>query len=323
MGAEEKLKRQSNYLCIVGKGREVQGKLTEAFDAYMEFGQLNGGKELVPSIDDPGTLSRPDVWARGRIIAMPDKAKPADKKPLEERIAEQWKLVQAANDVAKIRSFVKLFGSSFEAGKQARLQLAEMLVASNSADDQREIRNRHLYELASQHGDRELAAKATDALAQLMIRKKLLDDAVFFYRKLGSEFGDVKSARRQDGAEIYNELITEKRFLPYLEPARQGWNNRLKGDVIHGQNNGTQQLSFTFEPEGELLPFFARHRLIMDTNPAMSNGQAWQFRAIDRVTGADVVREPNIATIPQLNQNMMNCNRRATCTSRKHAAICC
>ncbi|MFL5341960.1 MAG: PQQ-binding-like beta-propeller repeat protein, partial [Gemmataceae bacterium] len=318
--ADEKIKRQSNYLCIVGGGKERQGKLGEAFDAYMEFGQLNGGKELVPSIDDPGTLSAPDVWARGRIVAMLEKAKPEDKKPLEERMAEQWKQVQSSGDVQKIRGFVKLFGSSFAAGKQARLQLAETLLKNDNEDDQREAQI-HLYELAAQHGDRDLAAKAIDDLASLMIRKKLLEDAVYYYRQLGTDFADVKVRDGKTGAEIYNELITEKRFLPYLEPAHHSWNQRLRGDVIRGQNAGVQQNSFSFEPEGELLPFFARHRLVMDMNPGVNNGQSWQFRAIDRVTGADVVREPYIAANPQFFANPQAAGNFHVAQARGHLLV--
>src|SRR5262249_19630801 len=96
VGGEEKVKRQSAYLTILGKGREAQGKLVEAFDAYMEFGQLNGAREMVPSVDEPGTMARPDVWARGRILAMIAKATPEEKKPLEERVVKQWQEVKAA-----------------------------------------------------------------------------------------------------------------------------------------------------------------------------------------------------------------------------------
>src|SRR5262245_5551652 len=176
---------------MLGKGREAQGKLVEAFDAYMEFGQLNGAKEMVPSVDEPGTLARPDVWARGRILAMIAKAKPEEKKPLEERVAKQWQEVKATDDVEKIRGFVKVFGSMFSSGMEATLVLAEKLAGSATPEDQRQA-ELYLDVLRRQRDDLALAAQATEALARFMVKKGLLKDAVLLYRILGTEFKDVK-----------------------------------------------------------------------------------------------------------------------------------
>src|SRR6202035_4728702 len=41
---EEQQRRQANFLCLLAKGREKQGRLMEAFDAYTSFGVLNGNK---------------------------------------------------------------------------------------------------------------------------------------------------------------------------------------------------------------------------------------------------------------------------------------
>jgi outer membrane protein assembly factor BamB/tetratricopeptide (TPR) repeat protein len=291
VSGEERLKRQSNYLCLLGKGREAQGKLIAAFDAYMEYGQLNGGREMVPSIDEPGTLARPDVWARGRIAAMISKSQPEVKRPLEERIAKQWEGVKSAGDLEKLRGFVRVFGAMFQAGKQARLALAESLLTSVKEEEQREAAL-HLYELSANRDDRVLAAQATETLARLMIRKGLMEDAVFYYRKLGVDFADVKVRDGKTGADIHNELITDKRFLPYLEPRRQSWNAKLKGDIVTGPfPNSQQMMGFSFEPEGERLPFFNRHRLVMDTNNPSGNGQ-WQMRIVDRQSGETVKSFP-------------------------------
>lgn len=296
---EELLKRQSNYLCLLGKGREAQGRLIEAFDAYMEYGQLNGGREMVPSIDEPGTLARPDVWARGRIAAMIVKAKPENRKPLEDRIVKQWETVKTANDVEKLRGFVKVFGAMFHAGQEARLTLAEKLLISPKEEEQREAAL-HLYELSANREDKTLAARATDALARLMIRKGLLEDAVFYYKKLGAEFGEVKVRDGKTGADIHNELITDKRFLPYLEPQRQSWSAKLQGDVVTGPfPNSQSMVGFSFEPEGELLPFFNRYRLVIDTNNPSGNGR-WQLRIVDRSTGETVKPFPDLQPNPYL-----------------------
>src|SRR5262249_40995922 len=212
VAGEEKIKRQSAFLTIKGKGREAQGKLVEAFDAYMEFGQLNGAKEMVPSVDEPGTMARPDVWARGRILAMIAKSKPEEKKPLEDRVAKQWQEVKATDNIEKIRGFVQVFGSMFSAGLEARLMLAEKLTASESQDDQRQA-ELHLDALRRQHDNVPLAAQATEALAKFFVKKGQLRDAVLLYRILGTEFKDVKLRDGRTGADVFNELVTDKRFL--------------------------------------------------------------------------------------------------------------
>src|SRR5207244_591123 len=138
MLAEEELRRKSNYYCLVAKGKETQGKLLDAFEAYMQFGTLVGNKEMVSVIDEPNTNARPDVWARGRIQNMIRKATPEQRKPLEDKVVEEWKRVKDADDLEKLRGFVKVFGGMFEAGTDARVTLADKLSATGNEDDSRE-----------------------------------------------------------------------------------------------------------------------------------------------------------------------------------------
>jgi outer membrane protein assembly factor BamB/tetratricopeptide (TPR) repeat protein len=300
---EEKIKRQSDYLCLLGKGRESQGHLMEAFDAYMDFGKLNGNTALVPSVDERNTLAKPDVWARGRIAAMLEKAKPEERKPLEERIAAQWKEVHAKGELGEIRDFVNIFGSIFSVGRQARMELAERLLKTEREEDMREAQP-HLLELLGNREDRVLAARSAEALAQLMVRKGLLGDAVAYYHKLGSDFADVPVRDGKTGAEIFNELITQKRFLPYLEPPRQNWSGKMRGEQVREPSNGLQTVSFTFEPEGELLPYFHSHRLVMDISRNGDN--MWHFHIVDRITGEEAVSSQRLPVNPYAYNNNFN-----------------
>ena len=64
----------------------------------------------------------------------------------------------------------------------------------------------------------------------------------------------------QRGAELYNELTTDKRFLPFLEEQRTSWHGAFKKPVkIPG--NYPVQTAFSIETTGATLPFFQRHRL--------------------------------------------------------------
>jgi outer membrane protein assembly factor BamB len=305
---DELNRRHSNYLCLLAKGRESQGKLIDAFDAYMEFGRLNKSKEMVPSIDDPGTLARPDVWARGRILAMMAKAKAEDKKPLEDRIGKQWETVKATNSIDEIRSFVGVFGSMFAAGQDARLNLAERLMSGAGDEDLREAKL-HLMVLSYQSENQALAAQATETLARLMVRQKILEDALHHYRRLGNEFRNVKLRDGKTGGDIYNEVITDKRFLEYLEPARQAWApGELRGEQINSTAHAmVQYAGFSFVPEGELLPIFDRYRLVIDTQSPSANG-LWQLRFVERATGKDVQKHSYLKPNPYLLQAVQTPN---------------
>src|SRR5262249_16729764 len=159
----------SNYLCLVAKGREKQGRLVEAFQACIDFGALTGSKELVSLIDEPSVKCRPDVWARGRIAAMMARATPEQRQPLELKISERWNEIKDASNTDALKQFVALFGSAFVVGRQARLQLAERLLEDGKEDDLREAQL-HLLQLRSQRDNPQLAGQAVEALARLMLR---------------------------------------------------------------------------------------------------------------------------------------------------------
>jgi outer membrane protein assembly factor BamB len=315
---EERQRRTGEYLCLVGKGREDQGKLLEAFDAYMQFGALAGNKERIGSRDEQSTKARPDVWARGRIAAMLTKAKPDQRKPLEDKIATEWKTISdtKGNDVNALRHFVNLFGSAFPAGKQARLQLAERLIADSKdihADELREAQL-HLLFLANDTTEPQLAGQAVDALARLMLRKGLVDHAAFYYRKLGTEFPKVVIREEKTGAELYSEIATDPRFLPYLEDPRQSWNGKFKTNETFG--NFEMRPTFALEGTGELLPFFQRHRFSVDVNSAM-------LRVVNQQTNQEVWKSTQLPSLQYLNllQNAGQQAPRTTYTALGHIAV--
>jgi outer membrane protein assembly factor BamB/tetratricopeptide (TPR) repeat protein len=294
--AEEELRRKSNYYCLVAKGKETQGKLLDAFDAYMRFGTLVGNMEMVTVIDEPNTNARPDVWARGRIQNMIKKATPEQRKPLEDKVVSEWNKVKESNDLETLRGFVKVFGGMFEAGTDAKITLADKLSASGNEDDGREA---EYMLLAIRDGGDEggaspagvAAAKATESLARLYIRKGLLDDAVGMYAELGKQHGKVVVRDGKTGTDFFNDLITDKRFLPYLEPPTSTWTfPKMKaGETVAGGVSSTRINLMDVELGSDALPFFKRNRLVVDQN---NRGQGWSIRVIDRVTGEDKYTAP-------------------------------
>jgi outer membrane protein assembly factor BamB len=292
--ADEQLRRDANYLSLLGRGREQQGRLLEAFEAYERFGTLNGNKELVSDVVEPNTRSRPDVWSRGRIQAMLAKATPQQRKELDDEIARRWRKLRDAKDLDELRQFVAVFGSQFGTGKEARLQLVERLLSGASPELLTEA-EKNLLELSSATQRREdpaHAARAVEALVRLSVRRGLYEDAVRYYRQLGTEFASVAVRDGKTGADLFNELLTDKRFLPYLEPLKVSWQGRFQATDFAGQF-GVPSTSLTVEPEGELLPFFRQYRIALDVSAPQGNN-VWSLRLIDRATGAERWKHYNL-----------------------------
>ena len=75
---KESRRRKSAYLCLFAAGRESQGKLAEAFDAYLEVASVLGGGELQAVLEEPSLRAASDTWAQGRVSAMVAKANKGD-----------------------------------------------------------------------------------------------------------------------------------------------------------------------------------------------------------------------------------------------------
>lgn len=277
--AEER-RRRANFLCLVAKGREKQRKLVEAFEKYQEFGAIAGTQELVSVVDEPAVRTAPDVWSQGRIAAMVSGARPEDRKPLEDRITKRWEEIRASSNIEELKKFVVVFGSLFAVGKEARLALAERLL--DDADPKSFVEaERHLSLLRGPREDRAVAARAVECLARLCTRKGLLEDAAYFYRVLGQHYPTERVRDGKTGANLYNELATDKRFLPLLDgPVSVGATGKPKLKAIEERGGfAPTNQAYVFEQQGEALPFFANRRL------ALQYGGPHQFKLIDRSTG--------------------------------------
>ncbi len=107
-----------------------------------------------------------------------------------------------------------------------------------------------------------------------------------------------RSATARPGAELLNELFTDKRFLPYLEPLGVSWKGTVRAQEVNRQF-ATNQVTLSVEPEGEgLLPFFQRHRLVLDT--FAGGNQSWTLRLLDRVSGEEQWRQTGLLAAPYI-----------------------
>ncbi len=260
-GIEDKAEAQKkalSYYLLLGKGREVQGKLVDALKAYLELASRGPGDELIAVPGEPALRVRRDVWVRGRIGEMLRRATPGQRKQLEEEIGRRRKAVDGGKDVEGLRAFVTAFGLASAVGREARLQLARLLAEKKdyAAADQL------LQELRRQRADVRLAARAVLELARLAARRGLIADAAYYYRVLAREFPTTEVEDKKTGAEFFEELKTDKRYLPYLSDTPAFPAGKLKASEQKGNFPLTAQV-YHFPQAGEPLPFFRGNRLAL------------------------------------------------------------
>ena len=276
----EQRRRKANFLCLVAKGRESQGRLVEAFEKYLEFASIALPDELISVIDEPSVRSAADVWSQGRIAAMVASASPEQRKPLEEKIQGQWEELKKKNlPLEDLKKFVAVCGSLFTVGKEARLQLAIKLSGSKDADAMLLV-EQNLQPLLGDNGG--LGARSAEILAKTYASNGLLEDALYYYRKLGSDYANVTVDNGRKGSDLLNAIASDKRFEALLSgTAAQALPRRIKVSEERGNFHQQTQV-YRFEKPETDLPYFQRHRFalrfdfhalkLMDGN---TNEEAW------------------------------------------------
>jgi tetratricopeptide (TPR) repeat protein len=269
--------RRAKFYRLIARGRQDQGRLKEAFDAYMAFATL-GRNELVAIPEEPGTKTLPEVWVQGRINDMIRTARPDQLAELKAALEEQWQKAKAADTVEALERFVAVFGPLSEQGQQATLLLARKLIDAGQLD----LAENKLVYLFKQ-ADPPVAAQALDTLARLHIRRHDYENAAWHYGRLARKYPDVIVRDGKTAKQLYEELICDRRFLGYIETARSDWPNR--GEIKVEQRTGSfhqVQPILWLTPEGEVPPALRRYRLGVRLN--VNNGEG---KLLDQVTGKE------------------------------------
>src|SRR5262249_7484868 len=147
----------------------------------------------------------------------------------------------------------------------------------------------HLLQLRRQKEDPQLAAQAVEALARLMARKGLMEDAAYYYRILGSDFAHVILRDGKTGLEWFRDLATDKRFLPYLDATLSTPSSgRLQLIDLPGGVSFNLP-SWAYESQGELLPYLAQQRLVwvLGQGAPGQNQTVFQLKVLDKDTNQE------------------------------------
>ena len=131
---------------------------------------------------------------------MMNNAKPEHREPLEKLIADKWNKLRETDDLKELRSFVRMFGSVSEAGKEARLELAERLMEQKDSADEHPLLEAELElnQFRTGKHNPQLAARATETAGPAVHGKGLLEDAAYCYRKAQQGIRRHHRPRRQD-----------------------------------------------------------------------------------------------------------------------------
>jgi outer membrane protein assembly factor BamB len=277
---QEEQSRKARFFRLVGQGREAQGNLVDAFQMYKDFGSLpihqnQGG---IASNEDPNYKIPVNVWLRGRISGMLAKASPEQREPLEAKIAEEWKTVEAKKDIDAIRSFVSMFDIPVRVGREARVRLAETIMERNERGSFLEAEMLLHQVMGSDfRAEPQTGGRALAALALLEEKKGTNDSmrlASAYYRELNRDFAQAPVRATKTGADLLNELATDKRFLPFLEESSNSFGPvKLAVRELGAGAFNVGLPGFVMMPEGDHTPFAKQNRVIFDLNDPKHPGQ--------------------------------------------------
>jgi outer membrane protein assembly factor BamB len=269
----ERRRRLATYAFVLARGREHQGQLPAAVRAYLDF-LAAGGEEATASPDDPAVKVSRAAWAGAHLATLVASATPAERRQLEDALAGHARTLQAGGDRDALRRFARVLGGT-PAGRQAQWALADRLREAKAFLEAEQV----LLRLRHEATEPAEAGRALEALARLYADHELFDDAVFCYRELARAFAHTAVRDGLTGKDLFDAAATDKRFMPFLDEANPTPPGRIK--VEAGFGNFAQQANlFVLEPEGDVLPFFRRHRLALDLG-------AHRLRLLDRTNGQE------------------------------------
>lgn len=311
---KEGQRRQTQLLVLTALGREKQGRVLDALRNYRELSRHTAELMIVP--DEPDVQMRPDLWARDRVAALLAHASAAQHQLLEREVRREWQTLSANPDRAALRRFVTLFGAikGEEASLvgEARLRLARHLAHTSGRRHALEA-ELLLHEILDPQSHAHVPSLAPHALyerAALLTRHGLMEEAVADYRQLARAYASVLVHDGASGAQLFEDLRTDKRFLAYLEavpPPRKG--RELKPVILprrlaahpfrlpclpyqaapaRAENSGPPSSSASEAPEWR-----GRLRFLLD-------GPAMRLRVMDAATGTELYGIPlPLASVPQ------------------------
>jgi outer membrane protein assembly factor BamB len=298
----ERQKRLTQYYILVAHGRASQGKLAEAVKAYRDLHERTRSDDLMAIPFDPAVQVRPERWVQTQIGVLVGQASDDQRKLLRDDLEREWRALSAANDVAALERFGALFGAIpgpvGAPGRSALFYLAERHV--HDANPRYALDAELALHMLQQQADTPaFAARALETRARLLTRQGLLADAADCYRQLDKEYPQEAPVASRTGAQLFAELVHDKRFVPHLYEPRTAWvAAKLKAAETNG-NFYMTKAPVSHEPHYANNPYslFGNFNQMIDRrNPPPSTCRHLRFlidvannqlQVVDRDTGAE------------------------------------
>jgi len=303
---KETRRRKAAFMGLLAAGRESQGRLAEAFDAYVDVAATLGGSELLPVLEEPSLMAASDTWAQGRVSAMMAKAAPAKRTELEAKVAQRLEKAKAANTpMDELRGLSTVFGHLSSSGQEIRLLLAARLAAEGSADAMT-LAEQQLELVRPPLATPEQHARSLVELAKLNLSRQLPDDAAACLSTLALEYPDLLIDGKSGKARL-SEAATDHRLLPFLDgPGHSFPAGRIK--VVDKPGGGRNLMAHTLAANGKMLPFFSRHMVQFQFNQQTQGYNT--LTLVDRATGEERMSESlarrNMLSTALNNSNYIN-----------------
>ncbi len=262
----ELARRQSLYHALVALGREGQGRAVEAFESYRRFAAASADRAPAPADGLPGVRVRPRLWARGRVELLLKNAKPADRARILELVSAEYAAARGAPEAGPLSDFAELYAAVLPAGAEARFELARRLLAADSPKAQREA-TAILLRLG-ESPDGPAAGRALDLLSASMLARGRAEEAVGLARLARDRAPDAEVRPGKTTAALYADLLSDRRLLPHLEPARPNVSARARVELAAEPTPPQSQPPVQIVPEGELHPLYRRCRLSAEATGA-------------------------------------------------------
>ncbi|MFT3882563.1 MAG: PQQ-binding-like beta-propeller repeat protein [Gemmatales bacterium] len=284
------IERKARYYRLLAGGREAQGRIDEALASLQAFGQLDD--KIIVSPEDPLVRILPRVWAQAQAQLMAKRLSPELKVKLDAIIQKQLELVKNDKNLDALRNFVDFYGELNNAGQQAQLRFAEAL-QENKEYAQALLRFLPLVDAANP----EISAKAHDGLARLNMRMGEMENAAYYFHLLARKHPKIVVRDGKNGLQLYQELMTDKRFLPYLDE-RLGLSNLQNVSIeklVYDRKYSNGQGSFvtSFESKLELPPQLRRFALQVTSDNQNNIRSGYVIR--DIVSQKEVFSKSNFA----------------------------
>jgi outer membrane protein assembly factor BamB len=299
------LERRINLFRLLAKGRANQGRMGDALAACLAAADLK--PLMVHSPEDRSLEIRPLDWAQGKVEAMLQDPQPGRREALLQAIDQQWSAARADGSLDALRRFANFFHPLCPQGRDAQLLTAQKLLAQptlrgTGAEFEALVRLHTL----DRDPDPQRAAQAVEGLARLNTRLGALETAAFHYRQLARKYPRVIVRDGKTGEELFLELATDKRFLPYLDDPKRGINGaaglEFQGNFSRSPlNKGISQMLWAEVPD-EHFPF----RLGVDLSrkdvvlvDAYTGRERDRFRLLQQdplmdISGADSLSGPSV-----------------------------